>query len=143
MFDTPLYIIFWTVHLTCGALIDCKMWGDRSKDYGWQKQYIDVYWLYWFVLSVIIANQIPVDLFTVKSFLIGFGVSVIWDLIFVYIESQGKEWVAPIPKWVTIPNPFSKAENPLDRRWIIGFTKKQLIAFHFLRLAILPIGIIY
>jgi xanthine/uracil permease len=120
------------------------MWGDRSKDFGWQSQWVDVYWLGWFVLfSVIIANQIPVDLFTVKSFLIGFGVSVIWDLIFVYVESQGQEWVAPLPKWVTIPNPFSKAENPLDRRWIIGFTKKQLTYFHYLRLAILLIGIIY
>ena len=115
------------------------MWGVKSEDYDWVQQYTDLYWLGWVAVTPFAVAYLQthgVDLLTWHSFFIACGMSVWWDLLFV--KNESKVWIRPIPIWLTIPNPFSKKENPLERRWIIGFdTMTKMIAFHSIRVFIL------
>jgi hypothetical protein len=145
--------------MVCGLLIDARMYGDKKKDHPLQETFCDVYWLGWYAFMPYITTflySIGVPILSWQSVLTQFGMSVVWDLGFVWLESQRTIWVAPLPKWLTIPNilgktwtsdlPFLKEflewifvkhYEPSTKRFIIGFTKKQLMYFHLFRVCVL------
>lgn len=147
--------LFWFLHMSCGWMIDARMWGDKNKDAAFIKQYIDVYWLFWYNYGSLItwtvsfiywlSSLIPIysvqqivtalPVFVMYNVLVQFGMSVMWDVGFTKHEKG--VWVEAIPIWLAIPNPFSKHPDPLQRRWVIGFTKIQMIYLDIIRVSVL------
>ena len=134
-----LLYLFWLVHIVCGALIDARMWGVKENDNLFIQKYTDVYWLGYFALVAFLPAylySIGVVILSWKSLLIGCGMSVVWDLIFVKNESG--VWIKPIPIWLTIPIPFYSAGSWYKERIVIGFkTLPGMIAFHSIRVIVL------
>ena len=137
---TTLYLyLFWFFNITCGALIDSRMWGNKEEDYYYVKWLTDVYWLGWFAVTPFLIAylcSIGVEILSWKSFLIACGMSAWWDLLFVKNETKST-WVRAIPIWLTIPNPFKRSENVYDNRWVIGFTATQMWYFNGIRILLL------
>jgi len=121
------------------------MWGKKEDDPEWVAEYTDAFWLGYFTLSPFLIAwlvSMGVPILSWESLAIGFGMSVFWDLTFTKIE-QGK-WVAPIPLWLIIPNPFSKADTWYGRRIVIGFnTVNGMIDFNLFRILILLLTLIF
>lgn len=124
--------LFWLIHIVCGALTDSRMWNDKNKDPEWVKEYTDIFWLAYFGLCPFWIAYVGSDILTIKSVLIAFGMSVVWDLIFSKIE-YGK-WVVALPYWLILPNPFEK-KNWYEKRIVIGFTETQMYIFNTVRIA--------
>lgn len=132
--------LFWFLHVMCGWMVDARMWGEKEKDAAFLKQYIDVYWLGWYAVLPFAAvwfNNNGADLFSLQSLFVAIGMSVIWDLGFT--KNEYGDWVKDLPVWLSIPNPFSKKADPLLRRWVISFTKKQMYWLNGLRVLLLAI----
>lgn len=125
--------LFWLIHLTCGALTDSRMWGEKEKDSKFVKDYTDFFWLGWYSILPFIAiwfNQNGADILSVKSALIGFSLSIVWDLLYSKLE-YGK-WIVPLPLWLIIPTK--------NGRLVIGFnTVGKMIIFDWFRVVILMI----
>ena len=135
--DYLLYL-FWFFHVTCGALTDARMWGDKEKDHYLVKWLTDVFWLGWVAVTpflVAYITSIGVEIVSWKSFLIACGMSAWWDLLFVKNESG--VWVEAIPIWLTIPNPFGHSKNVYENRWVIGFSVGGMWVFHAIRISLL------
>ena len=134
--------LFWFIHLLAGALVDSRMWGDKEKDPHWLAEYTDLFWLGYFTLCPFWIIYVGSDIFTVESAIIGFGMSVVWDLTYSKIE-HGK-WIVPLPLWLIIPNPFSKADTWYGRRIEIGFkTVGAMRDFNLFRILIVLLTLIF
>ncbi len=138
-----LYIV-WFIVLSLGSLIDARMWGKKEDDPLWIKKYTDIFWLGGYTVICpllfmyigynrnIIAESLSQFIF--YNILVGFSMSVFWDLFYSKIEH--KNWIVPLPLWLIIPNPFSQKDI------IVGFnTNKSVTYFHLLRLFILIVSI--
>lgn len=121
------------------------MWGKKEEDAEWIAEYTDVFWLGYFTLCpLLIAGFVSmgVPIFSIKSVVVGFGMSVVWDLIYCRVEF--KRWIHPLPLWLIIPNPFSSGANWYQRRIVIGFNNVWTMgAFHLFRVAILLITLYF
>jgi hypothetical protein len=101
------------------------MWGEKNKDSPLLVKYTDAFWLMWYAVVPVAAQHIGVELFSLKSFAIAFGMSAFWDLFFLKLEKG--VWFDAIPVWLEIPNPFGKNIR-------IGFTLMQMVGFTVIRL---------
>jgi hypothetical protein len=134
--------LFWFVHLVFGALTDSRMWGKKEDDPHWLAEYTDVFWLGYYTLCPFWIAYIGWELISIESILIGFGMSVFWDLAYSKIEF-GK-WIVPLPLWLLIPNPFSKGKIWYERRIVIGFdTVERVRDFNLFRILIILLTIIF
>jgi len=139
--DILLYL-FWLLHIVCGALVDGKIWNKKEDDPKWTNQWIDLYWLGWvewtpFLVAYI--SGIGVEVLSWKSLAIASGMSVVWDLL--YCQHESGVWVRDLFYWLKIPNPFSKETDPFKRTIVIGFDRKHMIIFNWMRVVLLIISL--
>jgi hypothetical protein len=137
--------LFWFVHLVLGGLTDARMWGRKEDDSEFLAEYTDAFWLGYYTLCPFLIAwfvSMGVPIISLESVLIGFGMSFVWDCVYTKVEYVN--WVYPLPLWLIIPNPFSKADTWYGRRIVIGFdTKETMFDFHAFRFLILMLTIIF
>ena len=119
---------FWFIHILFGSFVDARLWNDKNKDPEWLKSWFDLFWLCWFAIVPFVAIFVGADLFSIKSALIAFGMSIVWDLTYSKIE-HGK-WIVALPYWFIIPPIFGE-------RILIGFTERQMYYFNAFRITVL------
>lgn len=145
-------VIFISLSCILGALIDSRLWGDKTKDRWWLIKYNDYIWLLGWGVQMFMGFTIgwfasgnyallEYFLFMIACFL---SAGVLWDMTFFKMESD--VWVRPIRLWAKFGIPFfivkdRKINSILsfeENCFVIGFnTVEDMILFNSFRILML------
>jgi hypothetical protein len=131
------------------------MWNDKKKDRAWLIRYTDLIWLgnwnyimpwLWMILGASIGAGLFTLAFLFKFFVITFGMSVFWDMVFVKMEDD--VWVRPIRVWSALPwwgpdRTYSRIFSVENKMLIIGFNSvSDMMLFNYIRIVVLAFSVL-